>query len=77
VYGENRKFSGSYDYYHMDDLAKNADINFSKKTYLFIGGYLSSNAWNSGNNLGTGYKAKGYNVLSLDMLEFTAMFYPL
>ncbi|XP_063363548.1 phospholipase A1 member A-like [Cydia amplana] len=76
VYGDNRKLLGSYDYYHIDSLAKNPGIDFRKKTVLWNGGYLDSNAWGTPKNLGMGYIARGYNFLSLDTLYFTTVHYP-
>ncbi|XP_061714836.1 phospholipase A1 member A-like [Cydia pomonella] len=61
----------------MDQLAKSPDIDFSKKTWMYVGGYLDGNAWRTGLGVGYDYKARGYNVLSLDTLEFTATYYPL
>ncbi|XP_047993747.1 phospholipase A1 member A-like [Leguminivora glycinivorella] len=77
VVGDNHTgYSGHYNYYGINELPKNPDIDFSKKTWMYVGGYLDGNAWGTGLGPGYDYKARGYNVLSLDTLHFTAMHYP-
>ncbi|XP_061714826.1 lipase member H-B-like [Cydia pomonella] len=77
VMNKDHRLTRSYDYYHIGNLAKNKDIDFSKKTLLYCGGYLDSTSWPFGSVLGQAYKDSGYNVLLLDTLEFTARSYPL
>ncbi|XP_063382157.1 phospholipase A1 member A-like [Cydia fagiglandana] len=77
VIGENHSgYTGHYNYYGMDQLAKHPDIDFRKKTWLYVGGYFEANAFNTGRNMGYDYKARGYNALSLDTLQFTTTYYP-
>ncbi|XP_047993709.1 phospholipase A1 member A-like [Leguminivora glycinivorella] len=76
VMNKEYRLTKSYDYYHIRSLAKNQDVDFSKKTLLYCGGYLDSNSWPFGRVLGELYKDLGYNVLLLDTLEFTARLYP-
>ncbi|XP_047993605.1 phospholipase A1 member A-like isoform X2 [Leguminivora glycinivorella] len=71
VYGDNRKLLGTYDYYHIDNLAKNPRIDFRKKTVLWNGGYLDP-SYGSSKLMSMSYVARGYNFLSLDMFFFTA-----
>ncbi|XP_047993625.1 phospholipase A1 member A-like [Leguminivora glycinivorella] len=77
VVGKHGNITGSYNYYHMHNLAKNSDIDFSKKTFMYVGGYLDSTTWQTGRILGQVYKKHGYNVLVLETLEFTATVYPI
>ncbi|XP_061714834.1 phospholipase A1 member A-like [Cydia pomonella] len=77
VIGDNHSgYTGHYNYYGMDQLAKNPDIDFKKKTWMYVGGYFEANAFNAGRNMGYDYKARGYNALSLDTLQFTTIYYP-
>ncbi|XP_047993446.1 lipase member H-like isoform X2 [Leguminivora glycinivorella] len=77
VVGDNHTgFTGHYNYYGMNELAKSPDMDFNKKTWIYIGGYMEANAWRAGRNVGYDYKARGYNVISLDTIEFTARHYP-
>ncbi|XP_061714810.1 phospholipase A1 member A-like isoform X2 [Cydia pomonella] len=69
-------YTGHYNYYGMNQLAKSPDIDFRKKTWMYVGGYFSTNSLNSGRNLGYDYKARGYNALSLDTFQFTTTYYP-
>ncbi|XP_063623583.1 lipase member H-B-like [Cydia splendana] len=77
VMNKDHRLTRSYDYYHIGNLPKNQDIDFSKKTFLYCGGYLDSTSWPFGSELGRVYKDLGYNVLLLDTLEFTARLYPI
>ncbi|XP_061714822.1 lipase member H-like [Cydia pomonella] len=77
VVGKQGNITGSYNYYHMHNLAKNPDIDFSKKTFMYVGGYLDSTSWQTGRFLGQVYKKNGYNALVLETLEFTATIYPI
>ncbi|KOB75067.1 Uncharacterized protein OBRU01_08153 [Operophtera brumata] len=64
-----------YNYYQMKQLAKQMD--FSKKTVLFMGGYLDSAVlYPISPAMGGLYTRKGYNVLLLEYIQFTTVMYP-
>ncbi|XP_061714706.1 pancreatic lipase-related protein 2-like [Cydia pomonella] len=65
-----------YNYYQMQQLAKHPEIDFGKKTFLYVGGYLDGTGLPVGRTLGQVYNELGYNVLLLDYLEFTARDFP-
>lgn len=59
----------------MEKLAQN--LNFKKKTILFMAGYLDSlRVTPISPAMGGMYTRKGYNVLLLEYVQFTSMIYP-
>ncbi|XP_023950156.2 lipase member H-A [Bicyclus anynana] len=65
-----------YNYYQMANLAKDPDLDFRKKTCIYVGGYLDSPNFLFAMASARAYKALGYNVLMLDTNMFTTMEYP-
>ncbi|XP_041986256.1 phospholipase A1-like [Aricia agestis] len=65
-----------YDYFQMDQLAKDPEVDFRRKTMVFCGGYLSSPFMPLASSMGQAYKKLGYNVFMLDTLFFTLDQYP-
>ncbi|XP_041986257.1 lipase member H-like [Aricia agestis] len=66
-----------YNYFQMDKLAKDPYLDWSKKTLMFVGGFMSSPFFPYSSSMGSAYKKLGYNVLMLDTLEYTTVEYPL
>ncbi|XP_072947741.1 lipase member H-like isoform X3 [Epargyreus clarus] len=66
-----------YTYYQMNELAKDPDIDFSKKTMLYVGGFLDSPNFPLAINLGAVYSDLGYNIMLLDTNMFTTVDYPI
>ncbi|CAH2039369.1 unnamed protein product, partial [Iphiclides podalirius] len=66
-----------YNYYQMRQLARDPDIDFSRKTLLYIGGFLDSPNFPIARTISTVYHDVGYNVLLLDTNTFTTMEYPM
>ncbi|XP_072947739.1 phospholipase A1 member A-like isoform X1 [Epargyreus clarus] len=65
-----------YTYYQMKELAQDPDVDFSKKTMLFVGGYLDTTGFVPSAVMGSEYKGLGYTVLLLDTNWFTTFVYP-
>ncbi|CAK1585949.1 unnamed protein product [Parnassius mnemosyne] len=66
-----------YTYYQMRELARDRDINFKRKTMLYVGGFLDSPNFPIARTLASAYHEVGYNVLLLDTNTFTTMQYPM
>ncbi|XP_034831145.1 lipase member H-B-like [Maniola hyperantus] len=65
-----------YNYYQMAQLAKDPDLDFNKKTLLYVGGFLDSPSFIFATLTARTYLSLGYNVLLLDTNWFTTMEYP-
>ncbi|XP_047517186.1 lipase member H-A-like [Pieris napi] len=65
-----------YNYYETSELARDPDLDFSKKTMLYVGGYLDSPSFMFASTIALIYKELGYNTLLLDTNTFTTMEYP-
>lgn len=64
-----------YNYFEMKQLAQKMD--FRNKTILFMNGYLDSTSITPVSTaMGGMYTRRGYNVLLLEYVEFTAVMYP-
>ena len=60
----------------MKELVKDPDIDFQKKTLVYVGGFLDSPSLPLAWFMGNVYRNIGYNVLLLDTYMFTKMDYP-
>ncbi|XP_012550514.1 lipase member H isoform X1 [Bombyx mori] len=67
----------TYTYYQMKQLAKDPNMDFSKRTAVYVGGYMDSPSYPVASLLAPQYRRQGYNVLLLDTNKFTVMEYPL
>ncbi|KAM3966426.1 lipase member H-A-like [Aphomia sociella] len=65
-----------YSYYQMKELAKEPTMDYTKKTMLYVGGFLDSPSYPFATVLEMNYKKLGYNVLLLDMNKFATTEYP-
>ncbi|XP_014357989.1 lipase member H-A [Papilio machaon] len=66
-----------YTYFQMHQLARDKDIDFKKKTLLYVGGFLDSPNFPIASSLAAVYHELNYNVLLLDTNTFTTMEYPM
>ncbi|KAM3966368.1 lipase member H-A-like [Aphomia sociella] len=66
-----------YSYYQMKNLAEDPTMDYSRKTMLYVSGYLDSPNFLSSRVFETIYRKLGYNIWLLDMLKFMSMEYPL
>ncbi|XP_049874279.1 lipase member H-A-like [Pectinophora gossypiella] len=66
-----------YTYFQMKALAKDPDMDFKKKTLLYVGGFLDSPGYPMAWIMAKHYKDLGYNVLLLDTNYFTTTDYPI
>ncbi|KAJ2943599.1 hypothetical protein O0L34_g16708 [Tuta absoluta] len=79
VHGPGPAFSAKrtkYTYYQMKYLVKDPKFNLTKKTFLYVGGWLDSPGFPWGIVLAKHYTDLGYNVLMLDTNTFTTFDYP-
>ncbi|XP_041986996.1 lipase member H-like [Aricia agestis] len=76
VINSNHTLGRHYNYYQVDRLADDPDIDFSKNTMIYVGGYLSSPFLPYNTGMGVEYKKLGYNVIMLDALMFNTIEYP-
>ncbi|XP_068618728.1 lipase member H-A-like [Battus philenor] len=65
-----------YTYYQMRELARDPDIDFKKKTMIYVGGFMDSPNFPIARSIASVYLDRGYNVLLLDTNTFTTMHYP-
>ncbi|CAH2090830.1 unnamed protein product [Euphydryas editha] len=76
VQGNDSLIRRRYSYHETRFLANDPDLDFGKKTMLYVGGYLDSPSFPFSTLMGVSYKSIGYNVLLLDTNYFTTMEYP-
>ncbi|XP_038206288.1 lipase member H-B-like [Zerene cesonia] len=76
VANSDKVLPNKYNFYQMKQLAFDPDMDFKKKTVLYVGGYLDSPGFVFARNIAAVYKDLGYNVLLLDTNLFTTMQYP-
>ncbi|XP_047993708.1 phospholipase A1 member A-like [Leguminivora glycinivorella] len=62
--------------HNVKALAKNPDVDFSRKTIVYCPGYLDSTAIPLGRILLLLYKKMGYNALIIEYVEFTTKLFP-
>ncbi|XP_052758894.1 pancreatic lipase-related protein 2-like isoform X2 [Galleria mellonella] len=65
-----------YSYYQMKELSDEPTMDYSKKTMLYVGGFLDSPNYPFATALETNYRRLGYNVLLVDMNKFFKVEYP-
>ncbi|CAH2245171.1 jg16741 [Pararge aegeria aegeria] len=65
-----------YNYFQMTQLANDPDLDFSRKTVLYVGGFLDSPNFLFATAMANTYRDLNYNVLLLDTNMFTTMEYP-
>ncbi|KAM3966212.1 lipase member H-A-like isoform 2-T2 [Aphomia sociella] len=66
-----------YSYYQMKALANDPTMDYSKRTMMYVGGYLDNPASPPALIMQNEYSKMGYNVWLLDTNPFTMMEYPL
>ncbi|GBP24142.1 Lipase member H-A [Eumeta japonica] len=65
-----------YGYYQMAELAKDPDVDFKRKTLIYVLGYTEPAHYPIPWTLGKVYKDLGYNVIVLDINRYTTTYYP-
>ncbi|XP_059061671.1 lipase member H-A-like [Achroia grisella] len=66
-----------YTYYQMRELANDPTMDFSKKTMLYVGGFLDFPTFILAKLLESTYKRLGYNVWLMDTNRFVTVSYPI
>ncbi|XP_026733959.1 lipase member H-like [Trichoplusia ni] len=65
-----------YNYYQVLDMAKDPNIDYSKPTVMYVGGFMDHPSYPFALTLGVAYKKLGYNVFLLNTNKFTTVSYP-
>ncbi|XP_053607004.1 lipase member H-like isoform X2 [Plodia interpunctella] len=65
-----------YNYFQMKEMSKDPTMDYSKRTMLYVGGFLDSPNFPFARTIEIYYKRLGFNVWLLDVNRFTTMEYP-
>ncbi|XP_013190744.1 lipase member H [Amyelois transitella] len=66
----------SYNYFQMREMSKDPTMDWSKRTVMYVGGFLDSPNFIFARTIDVYYRRLGYNVWLLDVNRFTTIEYP-
>ncbi|XP_048487441.1 phospholipase A1 [Plutella xylostella] len=67
----------NYNYFQASELVKDPGFDFSKRTVLYVGGFLDSPKHIEAQAIGRFYKTLGYNVMLFQADKFMIVHYPI
>ncbi|XP_052758896.1 lipase member H-like [Galleria mellonella] len=76
VLGAKSNTKRMYSYYQMEQFAKDPNMDYTKKTMIYVGGWIDSAASPVALVFQNVYRNLGYNIWLVDTSRFTIMVYP-